>query len=142
MSSSGSDSASDRESRLFQAGRAEPWFRRTFPHKATRLIAKVLIVGLVFSAIGLAGGFLLNRATGVDAGAVGAESSEAQQTPTCSTDRTACRAAAAAKKFRQGEFHRSSGFRPGKVFKAPKVAKRIIVRKIERKLKQRSGRPA
>jgi hypothetical protein len=39
------------------------------------------------------------------------------------------------RKFRDGDLGRADGFRPGKVFKAPKAARRVAVRRIARTLK-------
>jgi hypothetical protein len=54
----------DFETRRFQAGRLEPWFRRTFPDRFERVVAKVVVVSALFGAIGFAGGFLMRWATG------------------------------------------------------------------------------
>ena len=54
----------DFESRHVSAGRMEPWFRRSFPQQFDRVVAKFVVIGVLFAGLGAAGGFVFDKALG------------------------------------------------------------------------------
>jgi hypothetical protein len=122
-------------SRDFEStGRFEPWFRRTFPDKALRIVAKFVITALVFAGLGLAGGFVLSKAT------AGAEAPAASRRMCDSDVGMACTFRVNARSFRHRELGRSRGYRAelDRIYRRPAVAKRVWIRKIKRAIEQQN----
>jgi hypothetical protein len=126
----------DFEQRHVSTGRMEPWFQRHFPDKGTRLVAKFVVVGLLAALLGGVGGFVFDRASGATP-----EASRACVTDTgapCSTSRNA-------KRFRNDKIRHADGYVGSlkAIYKNPRAAKKVWVRKIARELRKRhNARPA
>lgn len=112
------------------------WTWREEPRKFALLVLAFILAGALIAA-GWA--FVVDRAYGADKVPPSSSSTTIQR---CVTDSgAACDAPTkrdrrAARKFRNGKIHRSGGFRPARVFKQPRAARRIMVTKIRRVLER------
>lgn len=115
----------------------ERWSVKSHPWRFALVIVAVTVLAL---AIGALLGTVANEADGAVAPRSGTSSQKS-----CVTDsNTPCPSVKkkhrkAARKFKAGKIHHSSGFKPGRVFKRPKAAKRIFVNRIENVL-HKSGK--
>ena len=119
----------DFEDRYMSTGRFEGWFRRRFPARFPRIVAKLVIVALVFGLLGYVGGSLVDKAVATPAAA-------ATTTPRlCAPDESLpCSIRINVRHFRQHKLGRSHGYRAklDEVYRRPARARRVWVRKIKR----------
>jgi hypothetical protein len=124
------------EDRYLRAGIAEPWFRRHFKPMATRVLAKLVIVGLVFALLGYAGSTLIQKAIAAEPGAPPRESVARLCDPEPETPCIQRAARWASHRFVEGDMGRVHGFRTKRYFRDPAGARRIWVRKIATAVKK------
>ncbi len=115
-------------------GRLEPYFERAYPNVVGRTIAKLLAVTIAMT--------LVFTTAYVGIGLAYDAANSASQRCVTESGKPCTAPQYAVKKFKNGKMGRSHGVKPSKIFANPKVAKRIFVRKIQRKLDRRYGRSA
>lgn len=109
------------------------WSHRSDPARFWRTLAVALVVAI---GVGLIGGTLVDKATGVEPSRrCATDTGSPCTTPTAHDKRFA-------RKYRSGYVRHAHGFDPHKVFKHPRAARHIIVRRIARAIDnaQRHGR--
>lgn len=113
-------SGTQHSDRFTNMGRFEPWFQRRFTTTWQRIIAKLVIVGVVCAAAGFAFGLTFDKAVG------------AEPSYRCATSHTApCAAKYAARKFRHHKMGHVNGVSPARLWRHPAAAKRVWIRKIQ-----------
>lgn len=107
----------------------EKWTFRTHPKE---MVVYLVVLAVVMWGVGALGAWAFNAAEGAEAAApmVEVECEYAGAADGCPS--VTKRDRKTARKFRNGKIHRSSGFRPHRVFEKPKAAKKIIVNRIVR----------
>jgi hypothetical protein len=122
-------------SRDFEStGRFEPWFQRTFPDRAPRMVAKFAIVILLFTLLGWVGGFVINKATSAPVAAAAAQ--------LCVSDPgLACTIRTNVRHFKQGKLGRSEGYRAklDNLYRRPAAAKRVWIHKIAAAIEEQNA---
>lgn len=119
----------------FNMGRFEPWFQRHFTTTWKRLTAKIVIVVLVCGLAGAAYGLITSRAMGAEPAR-----NFAQRCVGPDGDERACPAQFAVTKFKHGKMGKVHGVKASRVWKHPAAARKVWIRKIDRKLSR--SRPA
>lgn len=104
-------------------------------------VVRAVVVVLALLLLGVAGGWVTNKATGAEAEPQQVEQQQRARVVTCSVNGdTRCvtgkRYKRAARKFRNGDIHRDHGFRPARTFHRPRMVRRVMVGKIEAALRR------
>jgi hypothetical protein len=138
----------DFESRFFNTGRFEGWFRRKFPGRVPRIVAKLVIIAVVFAAYGYACGFVVNKASAATATPPGAPPAATAPTTamrSCAPDVSIpCSIRVNVRHFRQHQLGHSHGYRSkvDLVYRHPAAARRVWIRKIARAIQRQNHRLA
>jgi len=126
------DNERDLEDRFLRAGRADPWFHRHFKHKATRIVAKLVVVGLVFFAIGYGTSTLIGKASAAQPSTYGGYSCDPEPATPCGT----AEAKWHVEKFKDGKMGRVHGFRQANFYRNVKRVRaawvQVLIRQVKR----------